>query len=305
MKKIKATSYNARVSAIRRVHDELMVLRVLPEAPLELSYEPGQYTVLGLGTWEPRDDGVPATDRSPRLIRRAYSYSCPMRDDAGELVTTSQTAFAEFYIAHVSRPSDDPPMLTPRLFALAVGDRIHIGPHAHGNYTLAHVGPGDDVLFFATGTGEAPHNAMTAELLSRGHSGGILCATCVRHQRDLAYIEAHRELERRFPNYRYVALTTREPKNVDAARDDFVGKQYLQDYILSGALEKAFDRPIVPDRTHAYLCGNPAMIGLPQHGRGDAFSFPEPVGMAEILTKLGFRLDAPHAPGNIHFEKYW
>ncbi len=37
---------------------------------------------------------------------------------------------------------------------------------------------------------------MLAELLSREHRGRIVSAVCVRYQSDLAYLRAHRELER-------------------------------------------------------------------------------------------------------------
>ena len=295
--------YNGTVTSVRRVHDELIVMRVRPDDPLE--YVAGQYTVLGLAVSEPRIDGIPTADESGRLIRRAYSFSCPMLDDAGNLLTVSDANYAEFYITLVTRPSDNPPMLTPRLFALSDGDRLHIGPHPRGHYTLSHVDDDDDVLFLATGTGEAPHNAMIAELLARGHGGRILAASCVRYQHDLAYLSVHRELEQRHSNYRYVPLTTREPVNLDSSRVDFVGKQYLQDFALSGTLDAVFDRPFEADRTHAYLCGNPAMIGLPERQTDGTTTFPQSQGMAEILTRRGFRLDEPHRPGNIHFEKYW
>lgn len=301
---VERDAYNARVASIRRAHDDLLVMRIAPDLGVRLSYDAGQYTVLGLGAWEPRDDGLRPPEPANGMVRRAYSYSCPMLDEAGVLVTTRNTPFAEFYIARVSRPSDAPPMLTPRLFALSPGDRIFIGPRAHGHYTLGPVRTADDVLFFATGTGEAPHNAMVAELLARGHGGRILSATCVRYRKDLAYLATHRELERQFPNYRYVALTTREPENLVASRPDFVGKQYLQDFVASGGLEAEFGTRIDPARTHVYLCGGPGMIGLPQHAPGGDI-FPEPAGMAELLTRRGFRLDSPRAVGTLHFEKYW
>jgi ferredoxin/flavodoxin---NADP+ reductase len=296
--------YNACVTDIRLVHEGVMVMRITPDPGVRLIYEAGQYTVLGLGAWESRDDGFRPADPADNMLLRAYSYSCPMLDEDGRLATTENTPFAEFYIARISRASDEPPMLTPRLFALAPGDRIFIGPRAHGHYTIDPVRATDDVLFFATGTGEAPHNAMVAELLARGHVGRILGATCVRYRQDLAYLAAHRELERRFPNYRYVALTTREPENLDSSRTDFIGKQYLQDLVASGRLEEALGSRIDPGRTHAYLCGNPAMIGLPQHMHGE-YIFPEPPGMAELLTQRGFQLDSPRAPGNIHYERFW
>src|SRR5690606_28492366 len=103
-----------------------------------------------------------------------------------------------------------PPALTPRLFTLKTGDRLFVGTKITGHYTLACVTPEQDVIFLATGTGEAPHNAMIAELFELGHTGKIINAVCVRQRSDLGYIAAHQELERQYQSYRYLPLTTRE-----------------------------------------------------------------------------------------------
>jgi ferredoxin--NADP+ reductase len=313
--------YNATVERIVRAHDELMILRVRPDAPAE-PFEPGQYTTLGLGYWEPRIPGAqPETlDERQRntLCKRAYSIGCPMLDKEDRVVRTADIDFLEFYVTLV-RWADHPPGLTPRLFALAEGARIFLGPRAHGHYTLAEIGPDDDVLFAATGTGEAPHNAMLAELLGRGHRGRIAMATCARYRQDLAYLETHRRLERLFPPYRYLPLTTREPENTDPSAPGYVGKQYLQSYFASGGLEAALGWPLDPQRAHVFLCGSPAMIGAPRIMHGDEPVYPEPAGMVEVLMQRGFRLGAAAAHparstvdagasadrANIHFEKFW
>jgi ferredoxin/flavodoxin---NADP+ reductase len=146
---------------------------------------------------------------------------------------------------------------------------------------------------------------MIAELLRRGHCGRILSAVCVRHRADLGYLDVHRELERRYPQYRYLRLTTREPENLDPSRPDYVGKQYLQDLLPSGQLEEVLGGLLDPHRTHVWLCGNPDMIGLPPPARPGEHPLPVPGGMVDLLTSRGFRLDRPEARGNIHFEKYW
>ncbi len=61
---------------------------------------------------------------------------------------------------------------------------------------------------------------------------------------------------------------------------------------------------IDPASTHVYLCGNPAMIGIPEDADGELV-FPEPVGAVQLLTERGFILDRRRQPGNIHFEEYW
>ena len=86
-----------------------MVLRVRPDFPLPV-HKPGQYSTLGLGYWEPRHRGLPGGDdprtrRCPRLVRRAYSISCSVLDDDGELLDRTGADWLEFYIVLV-RESD-------------------------------------------------------------------------------------------------------------------------------------------------------------------------------------------------------
>ncbi|MGD9858323.1 MAG: ferredoxin--NADP reductase, partial [Planctomycetaceae bacterium] len=291
-----------------RVHDDLMLLRVEPdEGPPK--FAAGQYSVLGLGYWEPR---VPHTQSEElaegqlrTLIRRAYSVCCPLLGQNGQLRRVWDGPELEFFITLVRQAEARPPALTPRLFALAPGDRLFLAPHFHGRYTLDRVEPHHDVLFLATGTGEAPHNAMLAELLASGHQGRIGSLNCVRYRRDLAYLATHRELERRYANYRYLPLTTREAENLDPGAPGYVGKRYLQEYFESGDLVRDLGWTPSPQTTHVYLCGNPDMIGVPLHTHDPARRYPQPTGMVELLERRGFQVDQPHEPGNIHFERYW
>ena len=300
--------YNASVTAERRVHDELIVIRVRPDGGVP-AHQAGQYTTLGLGFWEPRAPDTQAEQLSDaelrKVVKRAYSISFPILDDAGGLLRRADCDFLEFYVVLVRESPGTPPALTPRLFCLAPNDRLFVGPRITGHYTLAPVTSAQDVLFLATGTGEAPHNAMIAELLDRGHTGKILSAVCVRRRTDLAYLATHAALERQFPNYRYLPLTTREPVNVDRARPDYVGKQYLQNVIESGRLESELGHPLDPARTHFFLCGNPAMIGIPHTEEDGSHAYPQPTGVIEILERRGFHTDERGRRGNIHFEKYW
>lgn len=307
--------YNAQVVHVRRCHAELVVIRVQPDQGIR-PFQPGQYTVLGLGSWEPRCAGVQAEceDAAPRLIKRAYSISCPLVDDDGHLVRGMELPWYEFYIALVRRkaagdnqqPSAQrPPALTPRLFCKLPGDRLFCGEHAHGRYTLDGVGADDPVFLLSTGTGEAPHNAMVAELLKRGHRATIANVTCVRFRNDLGYLAAHRSLEQRYPQYRYLALTTREPENVDPTHANYLGRRYLQDYLTSGALESDAGTAIDPARTHVFLCGSPNMIGDRRHPLGTTPAAATTRGMKEVLEERGLRVDLPHRPGNIHLESYW
>jgi len=303
---LRAKHYNATVARVILGNPDLMRLQVRPDAPLR-PHQPGQYTSLGLGNWEPRVEGCqpePASATAEaKLIRRAYSISCPILDDAGNLTApAAQAGWLEFYIVLVRESNTEtPPALTPRLFALQPGDRLHMVEKIGGHFTLAPVKPGDNVLFLSTGTGEAPHNYMLWELLRRGHTGRILSACCVRFKRDLGYLATHTELMRRHPNYTYLPLTTREADTVDQ-------KVYIQDLITSGQLAERLGAPLDPAKTHVYLCGNPKMIGVPEKDKETgARTYPKTVGVVELLEKMGFAVDNPTAKfsGNIHFEEYW
>lgn len=300
--------YNATVTHVRKVHEELMILRVRPDDGVP-EYQAGQYTLLGLGYWEPRVAGTQAEhladDQVCKMAKRAYSISFPIFDDARRLLRQADCDFLEFYVVLVRESPGTPPALTPRLFGLKLNDRLFVGTKIAGHYTLSSVAEGEDVIFLATGTGEAPHNAMISDLLGRGHSGRIISAVCVRQHIDLAYHTAHVVLEQRFPNYRYLPLTTREPINLDHSHPGYIGKQYIQSLIETGRLESELGHSLSPNRTHIFLCGSPAMIGIPhvdEHGNHD---YPRPTGVVELLEQRGFQADVHGHTGNIHFEKYW
>ncbi|GIU91746.1 MAG: hypothetical protein KatS3mg011_0652 [Acidimicrobiia bacterium] len=295
---LRAQYYNATITSFDTAHNELWRIRIRPDR-LGVAHRAGQYCTLGLGYWEPRADEAvdPDIERKwDKLIRRSYSISSPIFDARGYLVDHSEMDEIELYIVWVRADADKVPALTPRLAAKQAGDRIYLGPKVAGRYTLDPVDdPYAPVLFCATGTGEAPHNAMIVELLRKGHAGPIVSAVSVRYWTDLAYLDEHRRLERRFPNYRYLPRPTREPD---------IPKRYLQDLLVDGTLEEALGGELDPSRTHVFLCGNPAMIGLPSW-EGDQPTFPEPVGMAQLLHQRGFTLDRRGVVGNVHYEEYW
>jgi ferredoxin--NADP+ reductase len=339
---LRRASYNATVVYLRRVHENLMILRVKPDFDIP-SFKPGQFTTLGLGLWEERLEDAggdeleelkrellsldsrlngPELARDPsgredllrrrealeaklsslarKLIRRSYSISHPILDERGRFIEPREEGWLEFYVT-IIKPGEVEgccPILTPRLALLEEGARLFMGEKITGNYCLDGLGQETDMVFAATGTGEAPHNAMIAYLLSSGHRGRIVSIVCCRYRKDLAYLDVHRRLEKLFPNYRYVALTTRDlPAGAP--------KLYIQDFIRRGYLEELLGRPI--DSTlHFFLCGNPAMVGAPKR-QGDKVSYPEPEGVVEILEKGYPGMSShPKASGcNIHYEEYW
>lgn len=297
--RLREKHYNATITQIRAHNPDLWVMRVEPdESPRE--YEPGQYTSLGLGYWEPRSDEADEPfdpRRHDRMALRSYSVSSSIVDGRGNLLPRQGQDY-EFYIVKVRPGQTEIPALTPRLFLKEVGDRIYMGRRFAGRYTLAGVAPEADVVFLSTGTGEAPQNAMTAELLGRAHRGRILNMVCVRYRRDLAYLDQQELVESRWATYRYHAFTTREP-------GDEKNKAYIQDLLLDGTVEELLGKPLHPETTQFFLCGNPAMIGLPRRDDDGNPHFPETLGVAQILHDRGFTLDHRRERGNVHYEEYW
>lgn len=300
IEELQAEHYNATITHFEPTHSDLWVLRVKPDDG-DTSYLPGQYATLGLGYWEDRVDDATDPDidsKWEKLIRRSYSISSKMFDETGYLTDENANDELEFYIVLVAPTEDNIPALTPRLAQKRVGDRIYLGPKVAGRYTLNAVErPDQTVVFLSTGTGEAPHNGMVVDLLRKGHVGPIVSAVTVRQWQDLGYMESHRTLEERYPNYHYIPLPTREPD---------VPKRYIQSLVETDVFAEELGVTIDPETTHVFLCGNPAMIGLPEEeGEDGSAVYPETTGVVELLTKRGFTLDRRKAPGNIHYEEYW
>ena len=294
--------YNATIVGERIHHGTVMVIRVLPDAPMPTPL-PGQWLELGLGVWEPVREGAEAGSMRrlapDALIRRAYSISSPiLTSDHSRLAEPGDWQGFEFFMSLVLPPEERAqrvPNLTGRLFCLRPGSRLFLSGTPMGTYTLEPVTPDVDVLLLATGTGEAPHNHMIWELLRRGHQGRIASIVSVRHRDDLAYDTVHRRLADLFTNYRYAALVTREDEGAHL---------HLQDLLKDGAIEPLAGFPLDPDRVQVYLCGNPGMIGPPRFLAGRR-QYPDAVGMVELLEERGFNADFNEPPVNVHYERYW
>jgi ferredoxin--NADP+ reductase len=308
IEELRKEMYNATVVGVVECHDDLRVIRIRPDWGA-VRFQPGQYTVLGLGSWEPRiqravHDDVDVAQQN-KLLKRAYSFSSPMLDLNGNFVSHDSNEFVEFYVVLVRGDDEHQPSLTPRLFALDPEDRLFMGRKATGHYSLSGIQPDDNVVFVSTGTGEAPHNGMVAELLHRQHQGRVVAVTCVRRRHDLGYLECYRQIESQHPSFQYLPITTREPENLDPNHDLFVGKRYVQEYFESGEFERTSGWMLDPTCTQMFLCGNPAMIGAPRPGMSGSDKYPKPLGMVEVLESMGFQVDQRGERGNIHFEKYW
>ena len=318
--KLAEEKYNATVHSIHKPHSELMILRIVPDAG-SVKFEPGQYATLGLGFWEDRAEGTQEEtekqkQKREKLAKRPESFSHPvLTDDKSRLMEPDEMFFNEFLMNLVKENPEGtrPPELTPRLYRSAIqeGSRIFVDEQPKGVYMLKLDDPKKKkhILFGATGTGEAPHNAMIWKLLREGYEGRITSIVCDRYRRDLAYEDLNVVLQDMYKNYTYIWLTTREAENLE-------NKMYVQDLIMTGQLEDRIGEKLNPETMEFYLCGNDAMIGIPKIDRNTKEKvYPrdpksDKPGVIEALeTQHGFEMDplsrASKERGNIHFEKWY
>jgi ferredoxin--NADP+ reductase len=306
-----AAEYNATVSSRVEVAPGLIILRVAPDK-LPFEFRSGQYVVLGLKASEPRIDesepeapsvvagpvaspgleaplaAVPAataegqaavdaqaasvaraTADVDRMIRRAYSIASESRADE----------YLEFYLTVVMSGE-----LTPRLFNLALKDRLYVGPKAVGVFTLDKA-PGKHILMIGTGTGLAPYMSMLRSELECNGPRQFVVVHGSRFSWDLGYRTELTGLARHCRNFHYIPVITRPQEDVT-----WRGRSgYLQNLIASTAIEEETGLALTPDNFDIFLCGNPGMIETV-------------IAWAEAR---GFVRDKGHDIGTLHTEEYW
>jgi ferredoxin--NADP+ reductase len=291
-----AAEYNATVIDRVEIAPGLLSLRVAPDK-LPFDFQPGQYVVLGLKASEPRIDDLGA-ERQPdgeagtsfgagmetdRMIRRAYCIASESRADK----------YLDFLLTLILSGE-----LTPRLFSLEPGARLHVGAKAVGVFTLARA-TNKHIAMVATGTGVAPYMSMIrSELAVRVNSriGARALTQCngsrhfvllqgARHSWDLGYRTEFTGLARRCANFHYLPAITR-PKE-DETWSGRTG--YLQDIVASDAVQRETGLALTPDNFHLFLCGNPAMIET----------------VKDWAQGRGFVRDKGRVVGTLHVEEYW
>jgi ferredoxin--NADP+ reductase len=270
-----ANMLNAVVTARIEVAPGLIILRVAPDGWDLPPFKPGQFAVLGLPPEAGRHPVAdPEGDPPPKpcaLIRRSYSIAS----------SSLESEYLEFYLTLVRSGS-----LTPRLFALAVGDRLWLGPKITGLFTFEHVPHANNLVMVATGTGLAPYMSQLRTTLLHGPEKRVAVLHGARHSWDLGYRAELVTMQRGPSHLLYVPVVSR-PDEEPVAWAGEVG--YVQDLWTCGILERSWGVRPDPSNTHVFLCGNPGMIEA----------------MAELLAAEGFREHSRQRPGEIHVEKYW
>jgi ferredoxin--NADP+ reductase len=240
-----------RVVGQKRWTDRLCSLQVA--APLG-RFEAGQFTNLAL-------------DVDGERIARPYSLVNPPGSEPHEF----------YYNVVAAGP------LSPRLAALSSGDAVFVAPNVAGFLVLAEVPDAENLWLIATGTGLGPFLSI---LRTEAPWKRFTRVTLVHATRTAAE-QSYRELleavgAARGEQFRRVAFVSREkaPATLEGRVPAAIG---------DGRLERAAGTELSAERSHAMLCGNPAMV----------------TDVTAALAGRGMRKHRRRAPGHITVETYW
>src|SRR5215471_10615122 len=240
-----ATDLNAIVTLVNRISPWLMVLQVVPDGWIMPEFRPGQYVTLGLlGAAARCDLAEPelVPEDPHKLIRRAYCIAS----------SAANHEFVEFFIHLVPHG-----VLSPRLFALQIGDRINLGDRIAGAFTFDHVPEDANVVLIATGTGLAPYVSMLSTHLRFGTQRRVAVLHGVRNSWDLGYRSILMTMQHLRSNVTYVPVVSR-PANEPVLWPRAIG--HVQDVWKGPVLAQVWNSRPTPKDTHVFLCGSPHMI---------------------------------------------
>ncbi|MGB0767239.1 MAG: ferredoxin--NADP reductase [Phycisphaeraceae bacterium] len=276
--------FNAKLVDKHLFHDTLGIFRIAYERGEPSDFEPGQFANLAL---MPTPEAIEAQAKAEaqgdapkrrrpgrvKLVRRAYSIASP----------PSEKRWLEFYIVAV-----DEGALTPRVFDLAIGDRLFMDTKIKGHFTLKDVPDGKTLVAVATGTGLAPFLSMYKQYKDApGRFEKFVFIHGVRVEEDLGYRDELEQIASEDPRVVYLPAVSRAPD--DSPYPGYRGR--VTGLFSDGTYASVTGSPLNPDTDHVFLCGNPAMIDQLE---------------AELVVRDGFTVKSPRQKdGNLHFERYW
>jgi len=266
--------YNAVVSEPVFITSETMILRVIPDGWELPDYTPGQFAVLGMPGSAPR---IPLSDPDEELvdpdkfIARAYSIAS----------SSKHKDYLEFYVTLLRSGA-----LTPRLFSLKRGDRIHLGKKISGMFTLGELPKDIHLVLMGTGTGVAPYMSMIRTFLTPGIPTRFSVIHGARHSWDLGYRSELTTLDRMVENFTYLPIVSRPDDEIIPWGGE---TGYVQDIWKRGIIAEKWGLQPTPENTHVFLCGNPSMV----------------TSALEVFEGDGFLEHTRKQPGQLHLERYW
>jgi Na+-transporting NADH:ubiquinone oxidoreductase subunit F len=213
--------YRTRVERIRDLTHDIKELTLKLIQPEEINFRAGQYIQFQ----------TPEYELSSESVYRAYSCSSnPSRKDAVELeVRLVPNGICTTYVFQYMKE----------------GDEVTInGPY--GEFFLRDTER--DIVFIAGGSGMAPIKSILSAMAEKGSNRKATYFFGAVSKRDLFLVEEMQELEKKLPNFKYVAALS-GPK----PEDKWDGE--------TGLITEVLDRHLSSgDNVEAYLCGSPGMI---------------------------------------------
>jgi ferredoxin--NADP+ reductase len=259
-------NYNSIITEIKKVRDDLAIIKVKPKNDKKISYIPGQYALLAL------------EDTEGNWIPRAYSLSSA--PSSGEY---------EFYIVRVPNGK-----LTTLLFNKQVGDEIYMGERIMGFLNLNGIEDDTNLILMSTGTGLTPYVSMAREYFNYDKTNlndkneklsfkNMVILHGVFDPSMLGFREELETLAKTHSNFHYIPV-------LDPSCENWNGyKGFVQDILENGELEKIIGEQITHKNSHIYLCGNPLMINA----------------NTKLYTEKGYTKKAGNDAGNLHIEAFF
>jgi ferredoxin--NADP+ reductase len=265
---------NSIISQKIEVAPGLNIIRILPDGWELPEFRPGQYIVLALPGSASRyiySDPEPFPADPERLIKRAYSIAS----------SSKEKEYIEVYVRLVNSGA-----LTPRLFALNIGDKLWLSPKAKGMFTIDDVPKDQNIILFATGTGVAPYMSMMRSHVISQENRNYAVIHSAWNSWDLGYRSELLTIERLCANFHYIPVISSPEKEPMTWK----GKTgFVQQIWRDRLIQNAWGKEITPQNTRIFLCGHPEMIRE----------------MVELLENAGFKEHTNLDPGTIHLEKFW
>jgi ferredoxin--NADP+ reductase len=266
---MKQAEYNATVSRKVMVTPDIMMLALVTDSPRN-GAEAGQYLLLGLYGRELRSSNSlpeypPVAD--DHLIHRPYAIAS----------LSTETSQFEFFISQVKSGE-----LTPRLFNLQPGDRLHVGESLKGSFLLNDTPDGSDIIMIATGTGIAPYISFLRTHIAERPESKMIVIQGAAHLEDLGYFSELVFLEKTYPNFFYVPTLTDPDSRWTGERAS------IEELLENDFLQNGFNITPDPEWTHFFISGKPDMVAR----------------ISQWLEGFGYSRHHPDAPGEYYIEEY-
>ncbi len=211
--------------------------------------------------------GKLALEQEGERVQRAYSYVNPPHEPVLEFLAVTV----------------EEGQLSPHLQDLHPGDNVMVAPRPSGFLTLDEVPAGRELWMFATGTAVGPFLSILQSKDCWERYERFILVYAVREEKDLAYLETIRALEKAHPKaFHFVPVVSRE-----AVEGALQGR--IPQLLVEGAIQEKVGVPIKPARSQTMICGNPEMIRE----------------TLAVLEGMGLRKNLRRTPGQITMEKYW